>query len=125
MRRRTGIILLALALLAATAATTARAGVPANGTAVGVGEREFTISPYRTTVPKGLVRFNVTNFGEDGHNLTVVRASDGKTLASSPEIRSEKQFTLGVTLKRAGTYRLYCTIAGHKALGMKSKIRVK
>ena len=123
MRRRTGFTLLAIALLGVAAP--ARAGVPANGTAVGVGEREFTISPYRTTVPKGLVRFNVTNFGEDGHNLTVVRASDGKILASSPEIRSEKQFTLRVSVKKAGTYRLYCTIAGHKALGMKSKIRVK
>jgi len=123
VRRRTGFTLLAIALLGVAAP--ARAGVPANGTAVGVGEREFTISPYRTTVPKGLVRFNVTNFGEDGHNLTVVRASDGKILASSPEIRSEKQFTLRVSVKKAGTYRLYCTIAGHKALGMKSKIRVR
>ena len=123
MRRRVLIGLLATALLGAAAP--ARADAPKNGTAVGVGEREFTITPYRTSVPPGLVRFNVTNFGEDGHNLTVVRASDGKTLAASPEIRSERQYTLRVTLKRPGTYRLYCTLANHKALGMKSKIRVK
>jgi plastocyanin len=123
VRRRLGIALLATALLGAAAP--ARAGAPKNGTAVGVGEREFTITPYRTRVPPGLVRFNVTNFGEDGHNLTVVRASDGKTLAASPEIRSDRQYTLRVTLKRPGAYRLYCTLANHKALGMKSKIRVK
>ena len=123
MRRRVLIGLLATALLGAAAP--ARADAPKNGTAVGVGEREFTITPYRTSVPPGLVRFNVTNFGEDGHNLTVVRASDGKTLAASPEIRSERQYTLRVTLKRPGAYRLYCTLANHKALGMKSKIRVK
>ena len=123
MRRRVVIALLTTALLGAAAP--ARAGAPKNGTAVGVGEREFTITPYRTSVPRGLVRFNVTNFGEDGHNLTVVRVSDGKTLAASPEIRSDRQYTLRVTLKRPGTYRLYCTLANHKALGMKSKIRVK
>jgi len=123
VRRRVLIGLLATALLGAAAP--ARADAPKNGTAVGVGEREFTITPYRTSVPPGLVRFNVTNFGEDGHNLTVVRASDGKTLAASPEIRSDRQYTLRVTLKRPGTYRLYCTLANHKALGMKSKIRVK
>ena len=123
MRRRICIPLLASALLGAAA--TAHAGVPKTGTAVGVGEREFTITPYRKSVPRGLVRFNVTNFGEDGHNLAVYRAEDGKLLAESPEIRAEKQYTLRVTLKRPGTYRLYCTIPGHKRLGMKSKISVK
>jgi plastocyanin len=123
VRRPAGIAILAFAVLAAAAPATA--GVPKNGTAVGVGEREWTITPYRTSVPAGLVRFNVTNFGEDGHNLTVVRASDGKVIATSPEIRSEKQSTLKATLKRPGTYRLYCTLPGHKALGMKSKIRAR
>ena len=122
VRRRTCIALLALALLGVAAP--ARAGAPTSGTAIGVGEREFTIAPYRTSVPKGLVRFNVTNFGEDGHNLTIIRASDGKRLAASPEIRSGRQYTLRVRLKRPGTYRLYCTIADHKRLGMKTKIRV-
>ena len=123
MRRRICIALLASALLGAAAS--GHAGVPKNGTAVGVGEREFTITPYRKSVPRGLVRFNVTNFGEDGHNLAVYRAQDGKLLAESPEIRAEKQYTLRVRLKRRGTYRLYCTIPGHKRLGMKSKISVK
>lgn len=124
MRRRIGVTLLALGLVAAVGPAQA-ATAPKSGTPVGVGEREWTITPYRTSVPPGLVRFNVTNFGEDGHNLTVVRATDGKVLAASPEIRSEKQFTVRVTLKRRGTYRLYCTLPGHKGLGMKSKVRVK
>jgi plastocyanin len=123
VRRRTGIALLALALLGAAAP--ARAGAPTGGTAVGIGEREFSIAPYRSSVPKGLVRFNVSNFGEDGHNLTIVRASDGKRIAASPEIRAGRQYTLRARLTKAGTYRLYCTIANHKRLGMKSKIRVK
>jgi plastocyanin len=129
VRRRIGIVLLASVLLGTAAVAPARGGssgkAPRNGTAVGVGEREFTITPYRRSVPPGLVRFNVTNFGEDGHNLVVIRAADGKRLAESPEIRSEKQYTLRVRLKKRGTYRLYCTIPGHKRLGMKSKIAVK
>jgi plastocyanin len=117
--------LLGLALLVATAAVVwPTDGLASSGTAVGVGEREYSIAPYRTTVPPGIVRFNVRNFGEDGHNLTVL-GPDGKVVAASPEIKSLKQFALSVRLKRPGTYRLVCTIAGHKALGMRSKIRVR
>ncbi len=121
-RRPLAAGLLALAILAPAAAPT-RAG-PLRDTAVGVGEREFTVTPYRRTVPRGVVRFNVTNFGEDGHDLTVVD-SDGRTLAQSPEIRAGARYTLRVKLKRPGVYRLVCTIADHAARGMRAKVRVR
>jgi hypothetical protein len=65
-------------------------------TPVGVAEREFRISLYRATVPPGEVRFNVTNFGEDTHNLVV--RGHGKT-AVSEEIRSGARGTLVVRLR--------------------------
>ena len=113
--------LLALAL-AAPAAAPSQAG-PLRDTAVGVGAREFTLTPYRRTAPRGIVRFNVTNFGEDGHDLTVV-APDGRQVAQTPEIKAGARYALRVKLKRPGLYRLVCTIADHAARGMRAKVRI-
>jgi len=120
-RRPLAAGLLALALVAPAAAPT-HAG-PLGDTAVGVGEREYTLTPYRRTAPRGIVRFNVTNFGEDGHDLTVV-APDGRQVAQTPEIKAGARYALRVKLKRPGVYRLVCTIADHSARGMQAKVRV-
>src|SRR4051812_13799059 len=111
------------------AAAIAAAGGPveaapvARATSVGVAQREFRISVYRTTVPTGTVRFNVTNFGEDAHDLAVV-APGGSTVAITPEIRAGRRQTLAVRLARPGTYRLLCTKLDHPARGMRAAIRV-
>jgi plastocyanin len=105
------------------AAGGAQAAAPRT-TAVGVGQREFRISLYRPTVPPGTVRFNVTNFGEDAHDLAVV-APGGRMLALSPEIRSGRRHTLAVRLSRPGVYRLLCTKLDHPARGMRTTLRVR
>jgi plastocyanin len=119
------LALLALTSAIAIVATWVReveAG-PRRAVAVGVAEREFTISAYRRTVPPGRVRFNVTNFGEDTHNL-VIRGPRGYT-ATSEEIRAGRRTTLETTLRRPGTYRLLCTQADHLGRGMRTKIVVR
>ena len=114
----------AAALLVAVALGAAAGAATPRSTAVGVSEREFRISLYRRTVPPGTVRFNVTNFGEDAHDLAVV-APDGRPLAVSPEIRSGRRHTLAVRLARPGTYRLLCTKPEHVALGMRTSVQVR
>ena len=109
---------------AAVASAPGTAQAPATGTAVGIAEREFTISPYRRQVPPGLVRFNIRNYGEDGHNLVVVDPR-GKLLAQTPEVAPGERHTLPVRLRRQGTYRLLCTQADHLARGMKARLRVR
>jgi plastocyanin len=91
--------------------------------AVGVAEREWGISSYRAHVRRGRVRFNVTNFGEDAHNLEVV-GPKGYHSPVTPDIRPGDHVTLSVTLKRAGVYRLICTKPGHLKRGMRAAIRV-
>ena len=93
-------------------------------TSVGVAEREFRIAVYRRSVPPGMVRFNVRNYGEDAHNL-VVRGPRGFRPAATPEIRSGQRATLTVPLRRPGTYRLLCTTADHLARGMRATLRVR
>jgi plastocyanin len=123
--RACGAISAALTLLAAAVLVPAGAAARTSSTtAVGVSEREFRISVYRTSVAPGPVRFNVTNFGEDAHDLAVF-APGGRLLALSPEIRSERRHTLAVRLARPGVYRLVCTKLDHAARGMRTTVRVR
>jgi plastocyanin len=93
-------------------------------TAVGVGEREYRVYPYRAAVGAGTVRFNISNMGQDAHNLQV-RGPHGYRSKATPDIRSGGGFTLIVHLRRPGVYTLICTKPGHAAKGMKATIRVR
>ena len=101
-------------LLATAAATTA----------VGVSEREWSISSYRSSVPRGRVSFNVHNYGEDAHNLQVA-GPRGWRSPVTPDIEPGENGRLVVTLRRAGTYRLLCVKPLHVARGMRATIRVR
>lgn len=92
--------------------------------AVGVAEREWGISSYRAKVRPGRIRFNVTNFGEDAHNLEIVGPHGYHSRVTS-DIRAHQHTTLSVTLRRPGVYRLICTKPGHLRRGMRASIRVK
>ncbi|MBS1869564.1 MAG: cupredoxin domain-containing protein [Actinobacteria bacterium] len=121
--RRTGSLLLALLLLLAVltaSAADARRRPPT--TSVGVAAREFRFSAYRTSAPGGIVRFNVANFGEDGHDL-VVETAGGRRVGRTGEVRSGRRATLALRL-RPGTYRLVCDLADHAARGMRTSFRV-
>ena len=93
-------------------------------TPVGLGMREYRFSLYRQTVHAGRIAFNMTNFGEDKHNLRLT-GPGGYRSAVSPEVApfgGRVRFT--VNLRRAGTYRLVCLEPGHAAKGMKATLRV-
>jgi len=105
------------AALAAIAAATAP--VP-----VGVGAREYRFGVYRPVVPRGGVRFNIHDFGEDAHNL-VVLGPRGYRSAVSPDVRPGQDVAFQVRLRRAGTYRLVCVKPGHAKRGMRATIKVR
>lgn len=122
--RLVALLALLLALLLAGGAAPAPAAAP-SPTAVGVGAREFSLSLYRTTVEPGTVRFNLTNFGEDGHDLTVV-APGGRVAAHVAEVKGAGgRGSVEVRLAKAGRYRLLCTVADHAQRGMKATLRVR
>ena len=103
---------LALALVAGLFA----AGHPP--TAVGVGEREWRISLYRSEVPTGRVKLNVRNFGEDGHDLAI-RTASGRVLGAIGEVRRgdprrcrcgcASPGATGCSARSRGTRRRACT----------------
>jgi plastocyanin len=126
MRNAVAIAALAIALASGGGGAAARQGERAHraSVAVGVAEREWGISSYRSRVRPGRVRFNVTNFGEDVHNLQVA-GPGGFRSPVTPDLRAHERYTLTVTLRRQGVYRLLCTKPGHIKLGMRATIRVR
>jgi len=93
------------------------AGEAATGKTVKVQEKEFKISLASKTVPAGRVTFVVENVGKIQHDLAI---QGGKR---TPLISGGQSAKLTATLK-AGTYTLYCTVAGHRKLGMVTRLTV-
>ncbi|HXE43911.1 MAG TPA: hypothetical protein VN635_01825 [Conexibacter sp.] len=128
--RRSGRILagaaLAAALVAAALGVGAAAGAGtarlARTTAVGIGAREYRFAVYRARVRRGTVRFDLTNYGQDVHDL-VVETRGGRRLGRTGRVRSRSRATLALRLA-PGTYRLVCDLANHAARGMRTTIRV-
>ena len=119
--RRLAVLVAPLALAVPLAAP-ATARTPT--TVVGVSAREFSLSLYRRVVPTGTVRFNVTNFGEDVHNL-VARGPGGVRLPASRDIGAGDRASVTWRLRRPGRWVLLCTKAGHARLGMRAVLVVR
>ncbi len=115
-----------LPLLGLVAASPALAGATAGAsrtTSVGVSEREWRVSLYRTRVPTGVVRLNAHNYGEDTHDLAIRNAS-GRVLGTLPKLRPDHTDTLRVRVRRPGRYVVFCTLEGHEAMGMRARLTV-
>ena len=100
--------------------TTTVVGVATAGT-VDVIEKEFSIGLPSTTLKPGTYTFALSNQGHLPHDLTIDGPKVSK--AHTPLIGPGKNATLKVTLA-AGTYDFYCSVPGHKQLGMDVKIKV-
>ena len=118
MRRR--LAAATLVGLAAFGPATATARAPVT---LGIAEREFRISTYADTVKRGPVKFNVTNFGQDTHNLVIIGPRHFRV--NGPDVQPGGRASVGATLRRPGTYYLICTRANHRKLAMHAKLIVK
>jgi uncharacterized cupredoxin-like copper-binding protein len=92
-----------------------------SGKKIDVTLKDFSITlAGGSTVQPGTYTFVVTNKGPSSHNLTVngPGVSDQATPTFGPGTKN-----LTVTLK-SGAYDLFCSVPGHKALGMDTKLTV-
>jgi len=95
--------------------------VVVSGKKIDVTEKDFSITVAGgSTVKPGTYTFVVVNKGPSSHDLAVngPGVADKATPISGPGTQ-----TLTVTLKK-GTYDLFCSVPGHKALGMDTKLQV-
>jgi len=100
----------------ATSAVLDAATIPATATAVAL--KEFSIDPKMVMVDTGGV-LKVANQGAAPHTLTV----EGTDLVT-PELQPNATAGLSVASLAPGTYKLSCTIPGHKAAGMTAELMV-
>jgi len=101
-----------------TSSTTASGGA---GQTVQVSEKEFKITLPSTTLKPGSYTFDLSNDGKIQHDLTI--NGPGVNNAKTPLINGGQHATLKVKLT-AGTYDFYCSVPGHKQLGMDVKVKV-
>jgi uncharacterized cupredoxin-like copper-binding protein len=101
-----------------TTSTTASGGA---GQTVQVSEKEFKITLPSTTLKPGSYTFDLSNDGKIQHDLTI--DGPGVNNAKTPLINGGQHATLKVKLS-TGTYDFYCSVPGHKQLGMDVKVRV-
>ena len=134
MKPLSGLILTAAAVTLASCssgssnpATTTVPSTPAGttaaapGTAMTVTESEFTITLPSKTLPAGTYTFTVTNKGKFAHNLTVDGA--GVQDKATPTLAPGSTGDLTVTLQKA-SYEFYCSVDGHKDMGMDVTVQV-
>jgi plastocyanin len=84
--------------------------------------REFSLAPSRRTLKAGTAIVELANFGEDPHNLRLQRVG-GTKVYGLPVQQSGEVADLTVRLL-PGTYRLWCSLADHRALGMQATLVV-
>jgi plastocyanin len=117
-----GLVAIAAALCVAVLVAPAWSGASTTATtAVGVSEREWLVALGRLKAPHGHIELFVHNYGQDDHNLAVRRL--GVQYGFTGRIAAGGQKTLTVTLK-PGVYNLFCSLPGHRQLGMVAQLTV-
>jgi plastocyanin len=109
------------ALAAALAGTIALAGAaPAR---MQVVAREFSFSLSRTRLPAGQAVIELANFGQDPHDLRLQRVG-ARHIAGTPVVAPGSRAELAVKLL-PGRYSLWCSVANHRARGMRATLVVR
>jgi FtsP/CotA-like multicopper oxidase with cupredoxin domain len=129
VRRLVAVGAALLALLAASCSSDSTSSDGGTGdlaagakTSFDVALTEFAISPDMIDAPAGTsLTFEVTNDGTATHTFAV--QTDAKVYETEP-IQAGASATLAVDALEAGTYKTYCTIAGHEDLGMVGQLMV-
>jgi plastocyanin len=97
-----------------------KGGGKRGGTAVKVSEVDYKIKLPEMTLKAGSYQFEVSNDAKVPHNLTVKGPGAG---GATSDIAPGKGATLAVDLK-PGSYDFFCSVPGHKQLGMDLKVKV-
>lgn len=122
----TGRIALAAGLLALTAPAplaAAPVGDPPPSRLLVTG-REYSLTLSRAKLRAGSAIVQLHNFGEDPHDLNLQRVGS-KRVFEVGEVEPGETGTLEMKMRRRSSYRLWCSIDPHAALGMEATLRTK
>jgi len=91
---------------------------------LGVTAREWSLVLSRQTLAAGPAIVQLQNFGEDAHNLRVERVDGSGPPLDVPLAEARERQSASGTLA-AGTYKVYCALPGHDAMGMHATLDVR
>ena len=83
---------------------------------------EFRLTLSRTTIRRGPAIIELVNYGEDDHDLALRRIGGNRTYRI-PLVHPGDTGELDTRLP-AGRYAVWCTLADHRARGMRATLRV-
>jgi hypothetical protein len=92
---------------------------------IGVRGDEFDLVLSRTRVAPGPAVVQFQNAGEDPHDLKLRRLGSSSELGTGELGPGAVANLPRVWLKRASTYRLWCSLPDHVSYGMEATLRVK
>lgn len=122
LRHLTAIALAAAAALPMAGCADGSAPARARDGRVQVVLDDFSITPQRIRARPGRITFAVTNRGEVGHTLRVLRGD--KELAGVKTLLPGDSGTASGTFAK-GKYDLVCILGNHRVLGMYGTLTVR
>jgi|KBSSwiStaDraftv2_1062776.scaffolds.fasta_scaffold1163440_2 plastocyanin len=97
-------------------------GGATSGKTIDVTLKDFSIAVASTgSLAPGTYTFHVTNNGPSSHNLTI--NGPGVSDKATPTFAAGGSMDLTATLEN-GSYELFCSVPGHKQLGMDTHLTV-
>jgi hypothetical protein len=126
MRNRIALAACALVLAAPAplAAAPARPSSDPPPARLLVTGREYSLTLSRAKLRAGEAIVQLHNFGEDPHDLHLQRAGTSRVFAIG-EVEPGETGTIELRLRRRSSYRLWCSIDPHAALGMEATLKTK
>lgn len=110
---------------AATSTSSSATGSSAAGQTLGLAanpEGQLKYDKTSLTAKAGKVSIVFTNAAPLSHNVTI-ESSSGTALGATPTFQGGAK-TLSLSLK-AGTYKFYCSVPGHRMAGMEGTLTVQ
>jgi uncharacterized cupredoxin-like copper-binding protein len=88
--------------------------------------QEWSLWPSRTSLPAGKVEVQLSNRGQDAHDLRIRRLSHGHMTGGSQGVAVTQSGGLGQASwhLKPGRYELYCSMPGHRKKGMHTTLTV-
>lgn len=119
MRRLVGIGAAAAALAGLSDGAAARPA-PAR---LQITSQDFTLTASRHVVRAGTAIVELYNLGEDAHDLVIQRVGTNRPIARFEALDTNGLADKTLNLK-PGRYVAYCSLPGHRALGMQTTFTV-
>ena len=109
-------------LVACTTLGTGATASPVTPARAQASATEFRLTLSRTSIRRGPAIIELVNYGEDDHDLALRRVGGTRTYRIAlvhPGRTGELETPL-----RPGRYAVWCTLADHRARGMRATLRV-